>query len=295
MNWSQAVEAYLDHLNLERGLSANTVSSYRQDLFQFGERGAGKKISVESVGRQDIIKYIEERRRGGIAPSTLARFLSALKGMYRFLQLNAWHDKNPAEEVDAPKLWKSLPKYLSFEEVERLLAAPDVETPMGLRDRAMLELLYATGLRVTELVKLKLDQVVEDPPLVRVIGKGNKERLVPMGRDAFRLLNEYISQVRPRQNKILSPYVFLNNRGGALTRQRFWQIIKGYARKAEVKRPIHPHVLRHSFATHLLENGADLKSLQMLLGHADISTTQIYTHITEERLKRVYEKYHPRA
>jgi integrase/recombinase XerD len=293
MNWTRAVEAYLDHLNLERGLSINTVASYRQDLMQFA---AGARISdVEGVDRKTITAYLADRRRAGISPSSTARFLSALKGLYRFLQLNGWHDHNPGEEVDAPKRWRSLPHYLSVDEVDRLLAAPDTATPRGLRDRAMLEVLYATGLRVSELTNLRLDQIVEDPPLVRVIGKGNKERLVPLGRDAWRLLNEYISQVRPKQNKALSPHVFLNNRGGPLTRQRFWQIIKVHARKAGIKRPLHPHVLRHSFATHLLENGADLKSLQMLLGHADISSTQIYTHITEERLKRVYEKYHPRA
>ena len=293
MEFLRAVDAYLDHLNLERGLSAHTVASYRLDLTQFAE---GARVStVEQVDRKGVTAYLADRRRAGISPSSTARFLSALKGLYRFLQLNKWHDRNPAEEVDAPKRWRTLPHYLSVEEVDRLLAAPDTAAPNGLRNRAMLEVLYATGLRVSELVTLKLDQIAEDPPLLRVIGKGNKERLVPMGKDAWRLLNDYLSQVRPRQNKALSSHVFLNNRGGPLTRQRFWQIVKGYALKAGIERPLHPHVLRHSFATHLLENGADLKSLQMLLGHADITTTQIYTHITEERLKKVYEKYHPRA
>ena len=293
MEWSRAVEAYLDHLHLERGLAANTLESYRRDLAQFA---AGTKTeTVEAVDRDRITAYLARRRRAGIAPTSTARFLSALKGLFRFLQLNAWHDRNPAEEVDAPKRWRTLPNVMSFDEVESLLAAPDVKTARGLRDRAMLEVLYATGLRVSELTALRLDQVTEDPPLVRVVGKGNKERIVPLGAEAWRLINEYINNVRPARNTRLSPYVFLNNRGGALTRQRFWQLIKFYAHEAGIKRPIHPHVLRHSFATHLLENGADLKSLQMLLGHADISTTQIYTHITEERLKRVYEKYHPRA
>jgi len=293
MEWSRAVEAYLDHLHLERGLAANTLESYRRDLEQFAAET--KTATVEAVDRDRITAYLARRRRAGIAPTSTARFLSALKGLFRFLQLNAWHDRNPAEEVDAPKKWHTLPGVMSFDEVERLLAAPDVKTARGLRDRAMLEVLYATGLRVSELTALRLDQVTEDPPLVRVMGKGNKERLVPLGAEAWRLINDYMNTARPAANTRLSPYVFLNNRGGALTRQRFWQLIKFYAHGAGIKRAIHPHVLRHSFATHLLENGADLKSLQMLLGHADISTTQIYTHITEERLKRVYEKYHPRA
>ena len=294
MDWPRAIDAYLDHLHLERGLSRNTLESYRRDLDGFAAV-QGEGAAVEAVTRDTIAAYLERRRRAGIAPPSMARFLSAMKGLYRFLQLNHWHDRNPAEEVDAPKRWRTLPKYLSLEEVERLLAAPDTARGLGLRDRAMMEVLYATGLRVTELVGLRLDQVIEDRPLVRIVGKGDKERLVPLGREAWRWLGQYLSTERPLRHTRLSPAVFLSNRGEALTRARFWQIIKQYARQAGITRPLSPHVLRHSFATHLLENGADLKSLQMLLGHADISTTQIYTHISEERLKRVYDKYHPRA
>jgi integrase/recombinase XerD len=294
MDWPRAIEAYLDHLHLERGLSRNTLESYRRDLIGFaGAMGAG--ATVESATRDAITAYLEGRRRAGISPASTARFLSALKGLFRFLQMNHWHDRNPAEEVDAPKRWRSLPRYLSLEEVDALLAAPDPARGLGLRDRAMLEVLYATGLRVTELVALRLDQVIEDPPMVRVVGKGGKERLVPLGSEAWAWLGKYLATVRPRYHKRLSPAVFLSTHGEPLTRQRFWQVIKAHARKAGITRPPSPHVLRHSFATHLLENGADLRSLQMLLGHADISTTQIYTHITEERLRRVYEKYHPRA
>jgi integrase/recombinase XerD len=294
MDWPRAIDAYLDHLHLERGLSRNTLEGYRRDLHGFAAaQGAG--AAVEGTTRDTITAYLERRRRAGIAPTSMARFLSALKGLFRFLQLNHWHDRNPAEEVDAPKRWRTLPKYLSLEEVERLLGAPDTATGLGLRDRAMLEVLYATGLRVTELVGLRMDQVSDDPPMVRVVGKGDKERLVPLGGEAWKWLGQYLAAARPLHHKRLSPHVFLTARGEALTRQRFWQVIKECAKKAEITRPLSPHVLRHSFATHLLENGADLKSLQMLLGHADISTTQIYTHITEERLRRVYEKYHPRA
>ncbi len=294
MDWPRAIDAYLDHLHLERGLSSNTLENYRRDLRGFAAaRGEGS--AVEKTTRDDIAAYIEKRRRAGIAPPSVARFLSALKGLFRFLLLNGWHDRNPAEEVDAPKRWRTLPKYLSIEEVERLLVAPDDSRNIGLRDRAMLEVLYATGLRVTELVGLRMDQVIDDPPMVRVVGKGDKERLVPLGSEAWKWLGRYLATARPLRHTRLSPHVFLSNRGEGLTRQRFWQVIKQYAHTAGIARPLSPHVLRHSFATHLLENGADLKSLQMLLGHADISTTQIYTHITEERLKRVYEKYHPRA
>jgi len=294
MDWPRAIDAYLDHLHLERGLSRNTIESYRRDLQAFCIV-QGEGATVEKTTRDTITAYLEKRRRAGIAPPSMARFLSALKGLFRFLQLNNWHDRNPAEEVDTPKRWRTLPNYLSLEEVERLLAAPDTAKGLGLRDRAMLEVLYATGLRVTELVGLRMDQVLDDPPLVRVVGKGDKERLVPLGGDAWKWLGQYLATARPLRHTRLSPHVFLSNRGEALTRQRFWQVIRSYARQAGITRPLSPHVLRHSFATHLLENGADLKSLQMLLGHVDISTTQIYTHITEERLKRVYDKYHPRA
>jgi integrase/recombinase XerD len=294
MDWPRAIEAYLDHLHLERGLSRNTLEGYRRDLAGFAH-AQGEGAAVEAVTRDAITAYLERRRREGIAPASTARFLSALKGLYRFLFLNNWHERNPAEEVDAPKRWRTLPRYLSLEEVNALLAAPDPAYGLGLRDRAMLEVLYATGLRVTELVGLRLDQVIEEPPMVRVVGKGDKERLVPLGSEAWKWLGQYLAAARPRHHKRLSAAVFLSTRGEPLTRQRFWQVVKAYARKAGITRPLSPHVLRHSFATHLLENGADLRSLQMLLGHADISTTQIYTHITEERLKRVYEKYHPRA
>lgn len=295
LSWENCLEAFIDYCNLQRGLSKNTVLSYKNDLYIFKKEMEKKNIKVHNLSKTDIMSYIEKRRKGGFSPRSQARFLSSLRSFYKFLQFNKWFDKNPAEEVEIPKLFKAIPKFLSFEEVEKLLSAPDTNTLSGLRDKAMLELLYATGLRVSELVNLKIDQFIKEVPILKVLGKGSKERLVPIGQEALKWLNLYIEKVRPTFNKKSSPFIFLSNWGKPFTRQRFFQIIKAYAKKAEIDKNISPHILRHSFATHLLENGADLKSLQMLLGHSDISTTQIYTHITQELLKKIYDKFHPRA
>lgn len=295
LNWKNCFEAFIDYLYLQRGLSKNTLLSYKNDLNTFKNIMEEKKLKVDNVSKLDIISYIEKRRKEGFSPRSQARFISSLRSFYKFLQFNKWFDKNPAEEVEIPKLFKAIPKFLSFEEVEKLLSAPDTNTSSGFRDKAMLELLYATGLRVSELVNLKIDQFIKEVPILKVKGKGSKERLVPIGQEALKWLKLYIEKVRPHFNKKSSPFIFLSNWGKPLTRQRFFQIIKAYAKKAGIDKNISPHILRHSFATHLLENGADLKSLQMLLGHSDISTTQIYTHITQERLKKLYDKFHPRA
>ncbi len=295
LDWKNCLEAFLDYLNLQRGFSKNTIESYKNDLLPFAQEMLKKNIKVESLIKKDIMSYIELRRKRGFSSRTQARFLSALRSFYKFLQFQKWLDSNPAEEVDTPKILKGLPRFLSYEEVEALLSSPDESTPNGIRDKAMLELLYATGLRVSELINLKLNQIIKDIPLIKVFGKGSKERLVPVTEKAMDYLEKYINEVRDKKNKYSIDYLFLNNWGKPFTRQRFFQIIKDYAKKAGIKKQISPHILRHSFATHLLENGADLKSLQMLLGHSDISTTQIYTHITEERLRKLYDKYHPRA
>ncbi len=295
LDWKNCLEAFLDYLNLQRGFSKNTIESYENDLLPFAQEMLKKNIKIESLSKKEIISYIELRRRRGFSSRTQARFLSALRSFYKFLQFQKWIDSNPPEEVDTPKILKSLPRFLSYEEVEELLSSPNESTQNGIRDKAMLELLYATGLRVSELINLKLNQIIKDIPLIKVFGKGSKERLVPVTEKAMDFLEKYIKEVREKINKYSIDYVFLNNWGKPFTRQRFFQIIKDYAKKAGIKKQISPHILRHSFATHLLENGADLKSLQMLLGHSDISTTQIYTHITEERLRKLYDKFHPRA
>lgn len=295
LKWKDCLENFFDYLNLQRGLSKNTLSSYKNDLVLFVKEIEKKGIGVTDLDKKEIMLYIEKRRKRGFSARSQARFISSLRSFYRFLQFNKWYDKNPAEEVDTPKLFKGLPKFLTFDEVEALLSSPDTTKEMGIRDKAMLEVLYATGLRVSELVNLQMNNLIKEIPLFKVTGKGSKERVVPIGEEAVKWLNLYLEKVRPLYNKKMSSFIFLTQWGGPLTRQRFFQIIKEYAKKAGISKDISPHTLRHSFATHLLENGADLKSLQMLLGHSDISTTQIYTHITEERLKKLYEKFHPRA
>ncbi len=295
LDWKNCLEAFFDYLYLQRGLSKNTVLSYENDLKIFAKEMEEKKVKVKSLTKKEILYYIEKKRKMGSSPRSQARFLSSLRSFYKFLQFNKWYEKNPAEEVETPKIFKGLPKFLTFEEVEKLLSSPDTNTSKGIRDKAMLEILYATGLRVSELINLQLNNFIKEVPLLKIIGKGSKERLVPIGEEALKWLNLYLEKVRALYNKNFSSFIFLNNWGKPFTRQRFFQIIKEYARAAGIEKNISPHILRHSFATHLLENGADLKSLQMLLGHSDISTTQIYTHITEERLKKLYDKFHPRA
>jgi integrase/recombinase XerD len=289
------VQLYLDYLAIERGLAKNSLSSYQHDLRRFTKWLDEHEIALEDVERLQIVKYFQTLRRGGIAARSVARALAAIRGLFRFLVAERHLKHDPTENIENPKLWASLPKSLQPAEVEALLAAPDRAKPEGLRDAAMLELLYATGLRVSELIRVKVDDVVLDGGFLRTIGKGSKERIVPFGDTARDAIVAYIERGRSHFDKHHDPHLFLSNRGRPMTRQSFWIKITKYARQADIASHISPHVLRHSFATHLLENGADLRSVQMMLGHADISTTQIYTHVSRARLQKIYDQFHPRA
>ncbi|HEX9164176.1 MAG TPA: site-specific tyrosine recombinase XerD [Thermoanaerobaculia bacterium] len=286
---------YLDYLTVEKGLAKNTLSSYATDLRRFEAYLEEKELDLEGVERIDIVRHFQSLRSAGISARSVARALAAIRGMFRFLVAEKHLKHDPTENLENPKLWTTLPKSLQPPEVEALLRAPDRTTPDGLRDAAMLELLYATGLRVSELIHVKIEDLVMDAGFLRTFGKGSKERIVPFGDAARDAIVAYIEQGRPAFVKRADPHLFLSNRGRAMSRQSFWMKIVRYARKAGITSHISPHVLRHSFATHLLENGADLRSVQMMLGHSDISTTQIYTHVSRARLQRMYEQYHPRA
>lgn len=294
---SALTDAYLSHLQLERRLSDNTVASYGRDLAALEAFAAGRETPAAALDQSALDALIRERMMEGRSPRSVARLVACVRGYYRYLLLNRHISRNPADDLRAPRAWKTLPKYLSVDEVDRLLAVPDVATPRGLRDRALIELLYATGLRVSELVALKPSDLHLDAQYLTTMGKGRKQRIVPFGDEAAACVHRYLREARPRLLKgRQSPRLFMNARGGAaLTRVGFWKILKGHAAAAGIGRPISPHVLRHSFATHLLERGADLRAIQMMLGHADLSTTQIYTHVLESRLRMLYERFHPRA
>jgi integrase/recombinase XerD len=286
---------YLDHLAVERGLSPASLKAYRSDLEVFGRWLGRSKLSAERVRREDLSRYQRELKARGLSSRSAARALSALRGFYGFAGVHLGFRSDPTGELVNPKAGLSLPKTLTEKEVEALLEAPDCGRPLGLRDRAMLELMYASGLRVSEMVSLARDRLDIPEGILRVTGKGGRERLVPFGKSAGKWLSRYLSEVRPGLDRGGSPHLFLTPRGGSMTRQRFWQLIEGYGRRAGIRSRLTPHRLRHSFATHLLEHGADLRALQMMLGHADISTTQIYTRISSSRLRRVYDEFHPRA
>jgi integrase/recombinase XerD len=286
---------FLDFLSVEKGLAKNSLSAYASDLRHFGHWLADQQIDLEQVERINIVKYFQWLRGAGISARSVARALAAIRGLFRFLVAERHLKKDPTENLENPKLWSTLPKSLQPNEVEALLAAPDRTTTDGLRDAAMLELLYATGLRVSELIKVRIDEVVLDAGFLRTIGKGSKERIVPFGDTARDVMVEYAEKSRPELDKYADPHLFLSKLGRPMSRQSFWMKITRYAREAGVKSHISPHVLRHAFATHLLENGADLRSVQMMLGHADISTTQIYTHVSRARLQKMYDQFHPRA
>ena len=285
---------WLDYLDAERGLARNSLAAYRRDVEALA-RTLGDR-PVERARREDLLAHLRALRLAGRSPRSVARWLVAVRAFFTWLLGEGVVSEDPTAHLEAPKTWRSLPKVLRAEEVEGLLAAPDTARPHGLRDAAMLEVLYATGLRVSELCGLKLGELHLDGGYLRCTGKGDKERVVPLGEEACAVLGRYLSQGRPRLlGERRSQIVFLNARGGALSRQAFWKALKAYGRKAGITAPLSPHVVRHSFATHLLEHGADLRSIQVLLGHADISTTQIYTHVNRERLRRIYEDFHPRA
>jgi integrase/recombinase XerD len=291
-----SIERFLDALWMEHGLAAATLAAYRSDLQSLGAWLArrGKALDLASAG--DLHDYLAMRAAAGFKARSGARLVSALRRFYRHLVLTGQATADPTARLASPKLGRPLPKSLTELEVEALLAAPDTGTPLGLRDRAMLEVLYASGLRVSELVGLPLARVNLRQGVVRVLGKGSKERLVPLGEEAVAWLECYLDEARP---DILrgrsSEAAFVTPRGGAMTRQSFWHLIKRYATRAGIARRLSPHTLRHAFATHLLDHGADLRALQMLLGHSDLSTTQIYTHVMRERLKELHQRHHPRG
>jgi integrase/recombinase XerD len=294
---SALADVYLSHLRLERRLSENTVASYGRDLAALEAFAIGRGMASASLDRTALEGFVRERMMEGRSPRSVARLVACMRGYYRYLTLNRHVAVNPADDLRAPRAWVTLPKYLSIDEVDRLLGAPDVTTSRGLRDRALIELLYATGLRVSELVALRPADLNLEARYLTTMGKGRKQRIVPIGDEAAAWVERYLREARPRLLKRRhSPRVFVNARGGAaLSRVGFWKILKAYAMTAEVGREISPHVLRHSFATHLLERGADLRAIQLMLGHADLSTTQIYTHVLESRLRTVYDRFHPRA
>jgi integrase/recombinase XerD len=290
-----AIDAYLDHLRVERRLADHTLDSYARDLAALAQFARVRNRTIDGLERADLEAFVRAQMARGLSPRSVARMVAAVRGLYRFLALDRQGAQNPADDLHAPRAWPSLPKFLSIEEVDALIAQPDVATPLGLRDRAMIELLYATGLRVSELVSLRLADLHLEEQFVTCIGKGNKERLVPIGEEAARWIRTYQASARGALLKgRSSPRLFLNVRGGPLSRIGFWKVLKQHGRRAKVRSALSPHVVRHSFATHLLERGADLRAIQLMLGHADLSTTQIYTHVLEARLRSIYERYHPR-
>ena len=295
---SAAIDEYLSHLRYERRLSDHTLESYGRDLVELGRFAAAQSRSVESLSRKDLEALVRELMGDGRSPRSVARLVACIRGFYRFLALRDRLPTNPAVDLQAPRAWKVLPKFLSVEDVDRLIAAPDVSTPRGLRDRALIELLYATGLRVSELVNLRPQDLHLDGGYLTTMGKGRKQRIVPLGEEAAQWVTRYLKEARPTLlGRRSSTRVFVNARGGGpgITRVGFWKILKGYGTQLGIARQISPHVLRHSFATHLLERGADLRAIQMMLGHADLSTTQIYTHILDARMRTLYDRFHPRA
>ncbi|HEX9765023.1 MAG TPA: site-specific tyrosine recombinase XerD [Candidatus Acidoferrales bacterium] len=290
------IAAYLNYAQVERGLAANTIAAYRRDLKKFAAFCEPRRLAAAGVERKHVVDFLGKLYQQGLDSRSVARQLVTLRNFFRFLAQENVVRHDPVEHIESPRVWKRLPKFLTLEEVEKLLATAETSTSLGLRDRAMLEVLYATGLRVSELVKLKVADLQLDAGVVRCLGKGNKERVVPLGRKSIASLEDYLRRGRPALTKRrTTPYLFVSRRGGAMTRQNFWMLLRQRARAAGVRAHLTPHTLRHSFATHLLERGADLRAVQLLLGHADISTTQIYTHVAQERLRQVYRTHHPRA
>jgi len=287
---------YLDHLRVERALSPNTLEAYGRDLARLVQHASRAKRSLLDLRQSDLTDFIGSLRAEGLSARSVARTVHALRGFFRFAVREGRLETDPMENLRAPRAFAALPRYLTPAQVEALLAAPDVATARGLRDRAILEVLYATGLRVSELIALRARDLDLEIGVLTCFGKGRKERLVPMGGEARRWVVRYLDDARPDlAGERAAPELFLNHRGGRLTRMGLWGIVRRHAVTAGVQATLTPHVLRHSFATHLLDRGADLRALQAMLGHADISTTQIYTHITRERLRKVYDQFHPRA
>ena len=290
---SGPAKAFLDFCRVEKGLAANSISSYDTDLKRFT---SSLQAPVTDVSREQLHQYVNSLFEKGMSARSVARHVATLRNLYSFLAREGMVSADPAEFLEPPRQWSNLPKYLNREEIERLIAAPPEGKPSGLRDRAMLELLYATGLRVSELCALELSAAERQLGVLRVSGKGNKQRMVPFGESAGRALDRYLLEGRPRMLKgRASKHLFVTARGSGMTRQCFWMLLKAHGRRAGISRPLTPHVIRHSFATHLVEGGADLRSVQIMLGHADISTTQVYTHVARRRLREIVDRHHPRA
>jgi integrase/recombinase XerD len=290
------INVFMNYLRVEKGLSENTLHAYRRDIQKFAAFAGKRKLSTESVTRSDIVDFLGTLYRQKLDSRSVARHLVTIRHFFRFSLMEGFVTEDPAGNIESPKFRQSLPDFLSVEEVDRLLQQPDTAATAGLRDKAMIELMYSTGLRVSELCNLRVADVQMDPGCLRCVGKGDKERLVPIGRGALKAVEEYMREARPKlAGDRVSPSVFLKQRGHRMDRITFWKILGEYGRKAGLRKALTPHMLRHSFATHLLDRGADLRSVQIMLGHSDISTTQIYTHVVEERLKQVYKAHHPRA
>jgi integrase/recombinase XerD len=291
----ESLRLFLQYLAVEKGLASNTLLSYENDLARFLAFLKKERVRWPAVTEETLIRFIHAQSRGGLSARSLARRVSALKSFFRFLALGGVMKKSPAARLSAPSTWRSLPKVLSVEEVEKLLAAPAGDKPQSVRDRALLEVLYGAGLRVSEAASLRLEDVNLEDGFLIVFGKGGKERVVPVNRTASGCVAKYLKEARPLLVKGDERSLFLTRLGRPFTRQGVWKVLRRYALKAGLGGKVHPHVLRHSFATHLLERGADLRSVQLMLGHSQITTTQIYTHVSGERLRRVYDRYHPRA
>jgi integrase/recombinase XerD len=293
----QLIDAFLDHLTVERGLASNTRIAYHADLAQFADFLHRRGVKhLNDAQRQLITEYLLQRRKGGLSARSLSRHLAAIRTFCRFLSREKLLATDPTQTIDSPKLWRTLPHSLDYEEVERLLAAPDIRTKLGIRDRAMLEFMYATGLRVSEVAHIKLSDINFEAGFLRSLGKGSKERIVPIGKQAIDWMQRYLHDARALFAGADSVgEVFLSTRGQPLSRKTIWVLIKKYARRAGISKNITPHTLRHSFASHLLDNGGDLRVIQEMLGHADISTTQIYTHVDQQRLKETHYRFHPRS
>ena len=293
----QSLDRFLNYLIVEKGLSKNTIEAYSHGLNRFLNYLRRKGMEeVREISKLDIREFLLFLKRKGLSSKTLARNLVSIRVFLRFLTEESILSANPAEEIESPKTAKTLPEILSLEEVETLLEQPDTQIPQGMRDRAMLEMLYATGMRVSELTQLQVNHVHLEAGYVLIYGKGSKERIVPIGNEAMKWARRYMGETRERLlKKRESPFLFVNRSGKPMSRQNFWKSIKAYGRRAGIRKRIAPHLIRHSFASHLLERGADLRSVQLMLGHVDISTTQIYTHVTGERLKKIHQRYHPRG
>ena len=292
----EVIDRFLDAIWMERGLSENTLGAYRADLLALNQRLSDQGLELVSASKSDILDYVSWRVEGGAKPRSTARQLSSFRRFFRYMLREGVISEDPTAQIAMPKIGRSLPQSLTEEEVDSLLSAPNVSDPLGHRDRAMLELLYATGVRVSELINLKMSQLNLNQGVLRIIGKGDRERLIPLGDEAQDWLRDFIDG--PRVEILLerqSEYLFPTRRGDRMTRQAFWHIIKRYAKKAGVRKKLSPHTVRHAFATHLLNNGADLRVVQLLLGHSDVSTTQIYTHVARERMKELHARHHPRG